>query len=267
MKRRQFLSNAAASSAAFASSRGLLAMQSQTTGKQRECYELRKYFLEQGPQQKLTDSYLAEAFIPALNRLGIQNVGAFSLDIGPETPTTYLLIPCNSLETLVTTELRLAHDDEYQRRGAAFLNAPAAQPAYRRMESSLMIAFEGWPKLTLPPATAQKGPRVFQLRTYESPSNRDHRVKVDMFHKGEFDIFEKAGFWRVFFGDTMIGPRLPNLTYMLSFPDASELNAKWRAFRADPDWKKLSAMPTYAFEPIVSNITNLVLNPTSYSQI
>jgi hypothetical protein len=267
MKRRQFLANAAASTAGLASSGSLLAMQGQSAGKQREYYELRKYYLEQGPQQKLTDSYLAEALIPALNRLGMQNVGAFSLDIGPETPTVYLLMPSSTLETLVTTELRLAQDEEYQRRGASFLNAPAAQPAYRRIESSLMIAFEGWPKLVLPPATAQKSARVFQLRTYMSPSHRDHRVKVEQFHKGEFEIFEKAGFWRVFFGDTMIGPQLPNLTYMLSFPDASELNAKWRAFRADPDWKKLSANPAFAFEPIVSNITNLVLNPTSYSQI
>ena len=55
-----------------------------------------------------------------------------------------------------------------------------------------MIAFEGWPKLVLPPATAQHGKRVFQLRTYESPSQEDHVRKVDMFHNGEFEIFARA---------------------------------------------------------------------------
>jgi hypothetical protein len=66
-----------------------------------------------------------------------------------------------------------------------------------------MIAFEGWPKLVVPPVTAQHGKRVFQLRTYESPSNQDHVRKVEMFHNGEFEIFARAGFWQVFFGDTL----------------------------------------------------------------
>ena len=34
---------------------------------------------------------------------------------------------------------------------------------------------------------------------------------------------------------------MPNLTYMLSFPDMSSLEADWEKFSADPDWKKLSA--------------------------
>ena len=71
----------------------------------------------------------------------------------------------------------------------------------------------------------------------------------------------------MFFGDTLIGPHLPNLTYMVSFPNLSELNAKWDAFNAVPGWKKLRSSPTYTFEPIVSNISNLILNPTTYSQI
>ncbi|MGA8026054.1 MAG: NIPSNAP family protein, partial [Bryobacteraceae bacterium] len=114
---------------------------------------------------------------------------------------------------------------------------------------------------------AQNGPRVFQLRTYESPSNRDHRRKVEMFHSGEFDFFQKAGFWQVFYGDTLIGSRLPNLTYMLSFPDLSEMKAKWDAFSSDPNWKILSSSPKFNYEAIVSNITNLILTPASYSQI
>ena len=60
---------------------------------------------------------------------------------------------------------------------------------------------------------------------------------------------------------------MPNLTYMLSFADMAELDAKWDVFRNDPDWKKLSADPRFAFEPIVTNITNLILSPLEASQI
>jgi hypothetical protein len=241
--------------------------QAQENPKGREYYELRRYHLQSGPQQKGLDAFLAEALIPALNRMGMNPIGAFNLYIGPETPTLYLLTPAASLDTLVNAELKLATDEEFQKRGAAFLNAPAKEPAYQRVESSLMIAFEGWPKLRVTPATAQKSARVFQLRTYESPSSAAHRRKVEMFHSGEFDIFDKAGFWQVFYGDTLVGSRLPNLTYMLSFPDLSEMNAKWQAFSSNPDWKKLTASPRFNYEAIVSNITSLVLNPASYSQI
>ncbi len=263
MQRRRFLTSSLAASAAAALPSALQSAETPA----RQYYELRRYHLLNGPQQKLTSSFLAEALIPALNRLGMNPIGVFELYLGPETPATYVLIPASSVETLVTAELHLAQDDEYQRAGEAFLKAPAKEPPYERVESSLMIAFAGHPKLTVPPVTAQHGARVFQLRTYESPTNHDHRVKVEMFHSGEFAVFEKAGFWPVFYGDTLIGSRLPNLTYMLSFPDLSELDAKWKAFLTDPAWKKLTNSSKFNYESIVSNVSNLILKPASFSQI
>jgi NIPSNAP len=269
MNRRNFLTSSLAAPA-LALSPGTASAQSadsESLTKGRQFYELRSYHLVSGPQQKLTDAFLAEALIPALNRMNLKPVGAFDLYLGPETPTTYLLIPSASLESLVTAELHLANDEDFQKAGQAFLHAPAKEPPYERMQSSLMIAFSGHPTLTVPPVTAQHGSRVFQLRTYEGPNSADHIRKVEMFNSGEFEIFERAGFWGVFYGDTLVGSRLPNLTYMLSFPDLSELNAKWKAFGSDPAWKKLSTEPRFSFEPIVSNVTNLILNPKSYSQI
>jgi hypothetical protein len=265
LRRRRFLTSSLAVSSLAVEANTLKAQAPE--GKRRQYYELRKYHLQSGPQLKLTQTYVSDALIPALNRLGISPVGVFNLDLGPETPMLYVLMPSTSLETLTSAELRLVHDEQFLKVAEPFWNAPAKEPAYVRVESSLMIAFEGWPKLKVPPATGQHGKRVFQLRTYESPSNQDHIRKVEMFHNGEFDIFQKAGFWEVFYGDTLIGSRLPNLTYMLSFPDLAEMNAKWDAFRSDPQWKKLSSSPKYSFESIVTNISNLILSPTSFSQI
>lgn len=265
MQRRQFLSSSLAAAAA---------LDAQTQGQgsaaregQLEYYELRCYHLQLGPTTKAAHKYLEEALIPALNRLGMKTVGSFDLYLGPETPSIYILIPSTSLETLVTCEHHLAQDDEYRKASEAFLGVSAKEPAYLRIESSLLAAFEGHPRLTVPPVTAQHGARVFQLRTYESPGIAAHRRKIEMFHSGEFGIFEKAGFWPVFYGDALIGPRLPKLTYIVAFPDLSELDAKWKAFFADPDWKKLSASPKFNYEAIVSSITNLILKPAPYSQI
>jgi hypothetical protein len=235
MERRDFLTTSLAASAFALSNPAPGQTQPQSSGgKTREYYEIRKYHMQSGPQTKLTESYVENALI---------------------------------LETLATAELKLAQDATFMKAAEPFWNAPATAPAYQRVESSLLVAFEGWPKLTPPASAKTKAKRIFQLRTYESPSSQDHVRKVEMFHHGEFEIFQSAGFGQVFYGDTLIGPRMPNLTYMLTFPDMAALNACWDVFRNDPAWKKLSGSPRYAFEAIVSNISNLILSPTSYSQI
>lgn len=264
MDRRNFLAGSLAASAAVALGRDANAQAQAAQG--REYYLLRRYQLENGPQGGLTEHYIGDALIPALARRGMGPVGAFKLDIGPETPTYYVLIPSRSVEDLATLDFALAKDDAFMKAAEPFWSAPAKEPAFVRTDSTLLAAFEGWPRVTPPPKTPD-GKRVFQLRTYESPSFRDHVRKVEMFHAGEFDLFKAAGFSNVFFGDTLVGARMPSLTYMLSFNDLTELNAHWAAFSGNPEWKKLSADPKYAFEPIVSNITNLILSPLSSSQI
>jgi hypothetical protein len=47
----------------------------------------------------------------------------------------------------------------------------------------------------------------------------------------------------------------------------NQINAYWDVFRNDPAWKKLSSAPRYAYEDIVSNITNLILSPLPCSQL
>lgn len=238
-----------------------------SAGKPRQYYELRKYQLRSGAQSQTTAKYVADALIPALNRMGIEPVGAFDLDFGPETPALYLLLPSADLETLANAELRLREDEQFLAAAAAFWNAPESSPAFERLESTLLIALPGWPQLVLPPPTADKGQRIFQLRTYQSASNRDHVAKMKMFESGEFEVFERSGFWPVFFGDALIGPRLPRVTYMVSLKDLEQLNGLWKAFFSDPQWKKLTAMPEFNFEPTVSNVSNLVLTPAQYSQV
>jgi hypothetical protein len=266
LKRRTFLT-ASLASAALATAHKAGAAQDPAAPTAREYYLIRRYQMQAGPQTKIVESYFGDALIPALTRMGMGPIGAFKLDYGPETPAFYLLIPGRSVEALASIELRLVKDADFMKAAEPFWNAPATAPAFLRMESTLLAAFEGWPRLTAPPATATKSKRIFQLRTYESPSDAAHVRKVEMFHKGEFEIFEKAGCNPVFFSDALIGSRLPQLTYMLSFANLAELEKGWAAFSSDPDWKKLSASPRYSYESIVSNISNLILSPLAASQI
>ena len=123
------------------------------------------------------------------------------------------------------------------------------------------------PKLEVPTGAYAGASRVFELRTYESHSKKANKKKIEMFNEGEIAIFRRAGLQPVFFGETLIGTRMPNLTYMLVYEDMAARDKHWSAFGADPEWKKLSSTPGYTDPEIVSNISNLFLRPAAYSQI
>jgi hypothetical protein len=231
-------------------------------------YQMRTYALRNGPQPALCQGYFERALIPALGRLGMGPVGAFKLDVGPQTPTYYVLIPSTDAAALVGLDARLGADAEYVKAASGFRDAPASAPAFERAERTLLGAFSGWPKMAAPrPADGKLPKRIFQLRTYESPSQVAHARKVAMFNEAEIAIFVRTGLNPVFFGDTLIGTRMPSLTYMLTFADIAELTAHWAAFSADAEWKELSKKPGNTDAEIVSNISNLYLSPLACSQI
>jgi hypothetical protein len=279
MDRRQFLASSLVPAAATAVSVGSAlgassalassaAPSQQSAGAAaRQYYALRRYDLRTGPQKKLTDDYLKNAFIPALNRQGVTPVGVFNVSIGVGGPSMYVLTPGNSAEVLLTAEAKLSQDADYLKAAGDFLNAPAKEPAYERLEISLMQALESAPTLTVPEATASHGARVFELRTYESSSDLDHQRKVEQMNAGEVGIFLKAGFWPVFFGDTLIGTRMPNVTYMIGFESVAERDKHWSAFFTAPETRTLFGNPRYTFEGIVANVNNSILTPAPYSQI
>jgi hypothetical protein len=263
MQRREFVRSALATAGAGTAVAAFGAETPPRGGPHQEYYQLRTYTLRTGPQLALTQGYFERALIPALNRLGMSPIGTFKLDVGPETPTYYVLIPSTSAERLLPLDALLGKDPEYVKGASGFRDAPASAPAFVRAERSILSAFSGWPKLTAPKLEK----RIFQLRTYESPSQVAHTRKIQMFNEAEIGLFTKAGLNPVFFADTVIGRRMPNLTYMLTFPDLSTLTAHWTAFSGDPAWKELSQKPGNTDAEIVGNITNLYLSPLSSSQI
>lgn len=231
---------------------------------QTEFYELRVYTLKNETQQKLVEGYFQNAVIPALNKLGSKNIGVFT-EMKPEGQTKiYAIIPFKSADAFFKMENQLLANPTYRQAGAAYLNSPATAPAYDRIESSLMQAFKTTPNL-LP---TEKKQRLFELRRYESASELTGKKKIEMFNEaGESAIFKRLGFKPVFFAETLIGEMRPNLTYMITFDDMADHDAKWKNFGSDAEWKRISSMPEYSDKLNVSRITSTFLIPAAYSQI
>jgi hypothetical protein len=263
MKRRTFVKSSVAACLAAPIALHRMSAAAEPETRAREYYELRSYTLKAG-KQPLLDDYLSKAFIPALGRLGIGPVGVFSEKADAGAETVHVLIVFRSPDQAVTLSERLDADSEHQKAGADYLAAAASDPLYDRIEVSLLGAIDALPKLEKPDPAK---PRLLNLRIYESHNERAALKKIEMFNKHELPIFRKVGLNPVFFGETLIGSRMPNLTYMLVFSDDAERRAAWGRFGADDDWKKLKAVPEYADKEIVSHITNKILAPMPYSGI
>ena len=267
MKRREFLKGSLAAGALAGLNPTSAGARAAEPGKsnEREYYELRVYRLKSEANQKLLDSYLEKAAFPALNRLGIKTVGAFTLIDSKEAPAVYVLIPYPSLDAFGAACASVNADPEYQKAGADYLRTAKANPAFERIDSWLMLAFAGLPKLDLPAYCRDKKPRVFEMRTYESYSEAKALKKVEMFNSGEIEVMHEVGLGPIFYGQALIGPGLPHLTYMLS-AETEDLHKKhFGGFGKHPTWDKLKNDPQYA--NTVSKIKNWFLAPTSYSQI
>ncbi len=166
----------------------------------RQFYELRAYHLKPGKQRSLFDAFFTEAAIPACNRAGISQVGVFTVKDAAETSPVHVLLTHPALESVVSLAAKLEADEQYRKAGAEFLNATAKEPSFERIESSLMAAFEGMPKLEAPAFSNGGKTRMFELRTYKSHSQKAREKKVEMFHRWELAIFRWTGSSPMFFG-------------------------------------------------------------------
>ena len=229
-------------------------------------YQLTVYHYEKESQEKLLNDYLANALLPALHRLKIKHVGVFSA-IANDTAklkSLYVLVPFKNWESIEKLESKLSADKIYQQAGSSFLNSHYQSPPYSRMERILLRDFPNAPPMRLPRLKNEKNERVYELRSYESATEKIFQNKMHMFIEGgETEIFNRLNFNPVFYGEILAGSKMPNLMYMTSFENIDDRHAHWKSFVDDPAWKKLSGMPIY--QNNVSHIDVMLLRPTAYS--
>ena len=229
----------------------------------RQYYELRVYGTKSAEQQQRIIDYWQNAAVPAYNRLGIQSIGVFTEINDSPTNNIYVLLPADSFEAFGAIPAKLAADVVYQKAAADFLNAPKTNAAYERFESTLLSAFDGMKRMTLPPA--DKKPNVFELRNYISSSENKGLNKIKMFESGEIGVMKDVGLAPIFYSRMLVGSKMPSLVYMTSGENLDEHKKHWQAFSAAKTWKDLQADPQY--KDNVSQIISVFLKRLPASQI
>jgi len=214
--------------------------------------------------QRATE-FLRNGAAPAVKRAGVTALGFFASVIAEESPFILTLAAFPSLAAMEITREKQAADKDYIQARDKYNALPGL--GYVRLESSLLRCFEGMPNVEAPTPDPQRPPRIFELRIYESNNGSTLARKIKMFNDAEMGIFKRLGMQPVFFGETIVGDRMPNLVYMLSFENLAARDKLWQAFGADPEWQKLRSQPGNADAEIVSNISNSILRPLPFSDI
>ena len=235
-------------------------------GSKKEMYQLTFYRYSNADQETVLNNYLKNALLPALHKYGYKNIGVFRF-IANDTAaikTMVVYMPIKNVEANLALADKLSRDSNYQKAGAAYINAVYTDAAYARMEVILLKAFSLAPRMELPKLTSAKKERIYELRSYESATEKIFANKVHMFNEGgEIDLFKRLNFNAVFYGEVVAGSHMPNLMYMTSFENKTDRDAHWKNFVDSPDWKKLSSLPQY--QNNVSHIDIMFLQPMEYS--
>jgi hypothetical protein len=228
-------------------------------------YQIKIYHFKNKTQEDRLDNYFQNAYIPALHKAGVKNVGVFKLIKQDSLDRKiYVFIPYRTWDALENTDQKLLKDQQYLDAGKDYLDAAYNNAPYVRIETIVLRAFPGAPEPAVPNLTAKKADRVYEMRSYEGATEKLHASKFRMFNVGdEMSIFKKYDFNAVFYSEVIAGSHMPNLMYMTTFNSMDDNKAKWKLFGSDPKFVALGKMPEYQHN--VSKGESFFLRPTDYS--
>ena len=109
--------------------------------------------------------------------------------------------------------------------------------------------------------------RIFELRTYTAAPGKMDALNA-RFRDHTNRLFVKHGM-------TIIGFWMPakqkegeeKLIYILAYPNKEAADKSWKAFRDDPDWKKVVAESEKDGKLLAKPPESVYMNPTDYSPL
>jgi hypothetical protein len=227
-------------------------------------YQIKIYHFKTQAQENTLDNYLKNAYLPLLHKKGINNVGVFKpVETDTADRRIYVFIPFKTWKSIETFNASAEEPNSFVVNDQDYTNAAYNKAPYSRIETIILTAFVTRPQPLAIKLTGERAKRVYELRSYESPTEALNYNKVRMFNSGETDLFDRLGFNPVFYGNVIAGSHMPNLMYLTTFNDKADRDKHWDAFGKDAQWKDLSGRKEFQNNVSKGDIT--FLYPTNYS--
>lgn len=198
-------------------------------------YLLEQYFLEQGSQVTRIHDFFSKWLVPAMDRVHKGPKIFLEAVMAPHMPQVIAILPLESCEQIWSVSKALFADKDFARAADQW---EAGEPAYISASASLLEAAPYSPELSVPEKPAAS-PRIFELRTYHSPTYRQHKALHERFAGPEIKIFHRVGVHPILYASTILGQNRPNLTYVIPFDNLAAREKAWNAFAADEEWVRV----------------------------
>ncbi len=106
---------------------------------------------------------------------------------------------------------------------------------------------------------------IYEMRIYHcAPGKLPDLLK--RFEETTLAFWDTYGIRQVGFWTVAVGPSNHDLHYILAWDSMDHRQKIWNAFMADPDWTA-KRKESEREGPIVTSITNMVLEPTRFSAL
>jgi NIPSNAP len=233
----------------------------QTTGARPRLYRIDYFHYRQGEQGNRLNQFFSSQ-MPLLVK-HTRALGVFTAVMAPRAQTMMVLSGFAGGEEMEAA-VKIEADPGY-RKALAELEG-GGEPAFDSLERVLLQATSFSPEIAMP-AEKPKSPRYFELRIYHSPTRRQLALVHERFSGPEIKIFHRSGVHPILYADTIIGPELPNLTYLIPFASLADREKAWDAFGADPEWVKVRAESIARGGQIVDYNNISLWRATPYSPI
>ncbi len=226
-------------------------------------YVMEQFFLENGSQPERIHRFLSQALLPKLREVHQGPAIVLEALTAPHMPQVMLIMGIREIGEVWRVSEAMFGDRKFQ---AAFDAWEAGEPPYLSASASLLQAMDYSPEIPVP-AKPPGNRRIFELRTYHSPTARQSKLLHERFSGPEIRIFQRVGVHPVFYTETVFGTMRPNLTYLIPFDNLAAREKAWNAFSADPEWIKVRKESIERGGQISSQMQISLFRATAYSPV
>jgi len=225
-------------------------------------YLLQNYYLRNSTQLPRLNEFMSQGLLPAASKLNSGPKIFLEALVAAHMPQFVTVMGFRSLEEVSSLRASLHEDAAYRKAFAAWEEGP--EPPYEHFSQSLLRATEFSPEIQ--PVKRDQS-RIFELRTYHSPTMRQLAALKERFAGPEIKIFHRLGIFPILYSETVLGTQMPNLTYLTPFDSLAAREKAWDAFAADPEWVRVRKESIDRHGQISSVMQITLLKATPYSPI
>lgn len=226
-------------------------------------YVFEQFYLESGTQVNRIHDFFSKALLPMMDRLHKGPKIFLEAVIAPHMPQVAAIFAVESCDQVWTVSKGLFSDKEFSR---AFDQWESGEPPYISASAALLEATDYSPEIEVP-EKPPAAPRIYELRTYHSPTARQFKALHERFSGPEIKIFHRLGIHPILYSSTVFGTNRPNLTYLIPFDTLAAREKAWNAFAADQEWIRVRNESIARGGQIVNSTQVSLYRATPYSPI